>query len=74
MLRKGVELLHVFFVGTNTRERMNVFKIFGMIKWQLMHDIFKDFELRMKCVFSWKKYVLFCESFKGFWDWKDAKK
>jgi hypothetical protein len=31
---------------------MNVFKIFGVVVWQLMHDVYGDFELGMECVLS----------------------
>jgi hypothetical protein len=31
---------------------MNVSKIHGVVVWQLMHDVFKDFELVMECVLS----------------------
>jgi hypothetical protein len=40
------------FLGTNKRERMNVFRIFGMVVWQLMFDVFGDFELNVECVLS----------------------
>jgi hypothetical protein len=39
-------------LGTNTREMMSVYKIFGMVVWQLMFDVFGDFELNVECVFS----------------------
>jgi hypothetical protein len=42
----------MFFVGTNTKERMSVFKIFGVVVWQFMHGVFRDFELGMECVLS----------------------
>jgi hypothetical protein len=38
MSTKGLELLHVFFIGINTRERMNVSMISGVVVWQLVHD------------------------------------
>jgi hypothetical protein len=52
MSRKSPELLHVFLIGTNTRERMSVSRIFGMVVWQLMYDVSRDFELGMECVLS----------------------
>jgi hypothetical protein len=53
-------------VRTNTRERMNMLKISKVVVWQLMHDVFRDFELGMECVLSLKKYLMFCGSFRGF--------
>jgi hypothetical protein len=40
------------FVGTNTRKRMNMFKISGEVVWQLMHNVSRDLELGMECVLS----------------------
>jgi hypothetical protein len=31
---------------------MSVFRIFGMVVWQFMHDVSGDFELSMECVLS----------------------
>jgi hypothetical protein len=45
---------------------MSVFKIFGVVVWQLMYDVFGDFELGMECVLSLEEYLLFCGSFRGF--------
>jgi hypothetical protein len=50
MLRKGLELLHVFL--TNAKEKMSVFRISGVVVWQLMCDVFGDFELSIICVLS----------------------
>jgi hypothetical protein len=52
MSEKGLELLHVFSVRTNTRENMSVFKISRVVVWQLMHDVYGDFELGMDCVWA----------------------
>ncbi len=43
-------------------------KISGIVVWQLMHDVFGNFELGMECVLSREEYLLFCGSSKGFWD------
>ncbi len=42
----------MFSVGTNTKERMNVSRIFEVFVWQFMHDVYGDFELGMECVLS----------------------
>jgi hypothetical protein len=52
MSGKGPKLLHVFFVGTNIGEKMNVSKISRVVVWQFMHDVYGDFELSMECVLS----------------------
>jgi hypothetical protein len=68
MSGKGPKLLHVFSIGTNTRERMSMSRISRMVVWQLMHDVSKDFELGMECVLSLEEYLLFSWSSGGFWD------
>jgi len=40
------------FCREQTRERMNVSRISGVVVWQLMRDVFEDFELSMECVLS----------------------
>jgi hypothetical protein len=40
MLGKGLEVFYMCFLRTNTKERMNVFRIFGVVVWQLMLDVF----------------------------------
>jgi hypothetical protein len=40
------------FVGTNTREKMSMLKISGVVVWYLMHDVFRDFELGKEYVLS----------------------
>jgi hypothetical protein len=52
MSRKGLEVFTCVSSGTNTRERMNVSKIFGVVVWQLMFDVFGDFELSVERVLS----------------------
>jgi len=44
-VRKGLKVLYVFFVGTNTREMMIESRIFGVAVWQLMCDNFGDLEM-----------------------------
>ncbi len=39
-------------VGTNTKEKMNVSRISGVVVWQLMRDVLGDFELGMEYVLS----------------------
>ncbi len=68
MSGKGPELLHVFYVRTNTRERMNMSRISGVVVWQLMYDVSRDFELGIECVLSLEEYPLFYGSSRGFWD------
>ncbi len=40
------------FCRDQIRERTNVSRIFGMVVWQLMRDVSRDFELGMECVLS----------------------
>jgi hypothetical protein len=40
------------FCRDQTRERMNMSKICGLVVWQLMCDVSRDFELSMECVLS----------------------
>jgi hypothetical protein len=35
----------IFFIGTNTREKMIVSRIFRMVMWQLVCDNFGDLEM-----------------------------
>ncbi len=58
--------LTCFSLRANTREMMNVSRISRMVVWQFVFDVFGDFELSVKCVLSWKKYLLHCGSSKGF--------
>ncbi len=39
-------------LGTNTKEMMCVFRIFGELVWQFMFDVVGDFELSVECVLS----------------------
>jgi hypothetical protein len=50
MLGKGLEVFECVLLGTNTRERMSVFRISRMVVWQLMFDVFGDFGLSVECV------------------------
>jgi hypothetical protein len=52
MSRKGLEVFACVSLRTNTRERMSVSRIFGVVVWQLMFDVFGDFELSVECVLS----------------------
>jgi hypothetical protein len=52
MSRKGLRGFACFSLGTNTKEMMSVSKIFGVVVWQLMFDVFGDFELSVECVLS----------------------
>jgi hypothetical protein len=52
VLGKGLEVLHVFILGINTREMISVSKIFGVVAWQLMFDDLGDFELSVQYVSS----------------------
>jgi hypothetical protein len=52
MLRKGLKVFTCVSLETNTKERMSVSRIFGVVVWQLMFDVFGDFELSVKCVLS----------------------
>jgi hypothetical protein len=45
-----------------------VSRISGVVVWQLMCDVFGDFELDMECVLSLEEYMLHCGNFGGFWD------
>jgi hypothetical protein len=47
-------------VGTNTKERMSISKISGVVVWQLVHDVSRDFELGMECVLSLEQWNVFC--------------
>jgi len=47
MSRKGSK-----FVGTNTKENMNVFKISNVVVWYFMCDVSRDFELGMEFFLS----------------------
>jgi len=38
------------FYRDQHKGEMNVFKIYGMVVWQFMHDVFGDFELVIECV------------------------
>jgi hypothetical protein len=38
MSGKGLEVFACVYLGTNTRERMSVSRISGMVVWQLMFD------------------------------------
>jgi hypothetical protein len=49
---KSSKVVACVFVGTNTRERMRMSRIFGMVVRKLMYDVFRDFELGMECVLS----------------------
>jgi hypothetical protein len=52
MSGRGLEAC-MLFLGTNTREMMNVLRIFGMVVWQLMCDNFRDLEMmNAQCVSS----------------------
>jgi hypothetical protein len=44
--------LACFSLGTNSREMMSVSRIFGMVVWQLMLDVFGGFERSVECVLS----------------------
>jgi len=50
--KKRFKGLACFSLGTNTREMMNVSRISRMVVWQLMFDVFGDFELNVECVLS----------------------
>jgi hypothetical protein len=51
-VKKRSKVVACVSIGTNTKERMNLSRIFKMIVWQLMCDVFGDFELGMECVLS----------------------
>jgi hypothetical protein len=58
----------VFFIGTNTRERMNVFKTFEWLCCNPCLMFFKGgkFESNVERVLSLEKYLLRCGSSRGF--------
>jgi len=47
MTRKGLEVFACVSLRTNTRERMHVSMIFGVVVWQLVFDVVGDFELHV---------------------------
>jgi hypothetical protein len=51
-VRKRSRVVICVSIATNTRERMSVSMVSGMVAWQLMHDVSRDFELGMECVLS----------------------
>jgi len=51
-VKKSSKVVACVFVRSSTRERMNMFKISGMVVWQFMCDVSGDFELSMECVLS----------------------
>jgi hypothetical protein len=59
-------------LGTNTRERMNVSMISGVVVWQLKFDVFGDFELNVECVFLLKRVHAALWEFRRFWDQGDT--
>jgi len=51
-VKKRSRVVACVFVRSNTRERMNMFRISGVVVWQFMCDVSGDFELGMECVLS----------------------
>ncbi len=48
MSKKGSRVVTCVSIRTNTRKRMSVSRIFGVVVWHLMHDVSRDFELGME--------------------------
>jgi len=51
-VKKRSKVVVCVSIGTNTKERMNMSRISGVVVWQLMCDVSRDLELGMECVLS----------------------